>query len=83
MRCAPKGGAVAATVPRLPFVLLGREPSVVLETLKRGHLNVDGKDCPRTIVPRVYEAFRGHASVGLQINVGRGRRRVRDDPARG
>jgi alpha-mannosidase len=44
---------------------------VVLETLKRGDLDVDGKDGPRTIVLRLYEAFGGHASVGLQINVGR------------
>ena len=30
---------------------------------------MDGKDGPRTIVLRLYEAFGGHASVGLQINV--------------
>ena len=56
---------------------------MVLETLKRGGLDVNRKDGLRTIVLRLYEAFRGHASVGLQINVGRGRRCVRDDPARG
>ena len=71
VRCVPKGGAVVATVPRPPFVLFGRDPSVVLETLKRGDLDVDGKDGPRTIVLRLYEAFGGHTSVGLQINVGR------------
>jgi alpha-mannosidase len=71
VRCAPKAGAVVVTVPRPPFVSFGRDPSVVLETLKRGDLDVDGKDDPRTIVLRRYEAFGGHASVSLQINVGR------------
>ena len=42
---------------------------MVLETLKRGDLDVDGKD--RTIVLRIYEAFGGHTSVSLQINVGK------------
>ena len=71
MRSVPKGGAVVATVPRPPFVLFGRDPSVVLETIKRGDLDVDGKHGPRTIVLRLYEAFGGHASVGLQIDVGK------------
>jgi alpha-mannosidase len=57
------------TVPLPPFVLFGRDPSVVLETIKRGDLDVDGKDGPRTLVLRLYEAFGGHASVGLLINV--------------
>ena len=83
LRSVPKDGAVIATVLRPPFVLFGREPSVVLETLKRADLNADGNDGLRTIVLRLYEAFRGHASVGLQINVGRGRRCVEDDPSRG
>ena len=82
LRCVPKGGAVVATVPRPPFVLFGREPSLVLETLNCGDFDMDGKDGPRTIVLRLYEASRGHAFVGLQINVSRGRRCVRDDPAR-
>jgi alpha-mannosidase len=42
---------------------------VVLETLKRGDLDIDGKDGPRTIVLRLYEAFGGHASVYLHVNV--------------
>jgi alpha-mannosidase len=70
VRSVPKGGAVVATVPRPPFVLFGRDPSVFLETIKRGDLDVDGKNGPRTIVLRLYEAFGGHASVGLQIDVG-------------
>jgi len=71
VRCVPKGGAVVATVPDPPFLLFAREPSVVLETLKRGDLDADGKDGPRTIVLRLYEAFGGHASVGLLISVGK------------
>jgi alpha-mannosidase len=51
--------------------LSGRDPSVVLETIKRGDLDGDGKDGPRTIVLRLYEAFGGHASVDLQISVGK------------
>ena len=54
---------------------------MVLESIMRGDLDVDGKDGPRTIVLRPNEAFRGHNSVGLQINVSRGRRCVRDEPA--
>jgi alpha-mannosidase len=69
VRGVPNGGAVAVTVPLPPFVLFGRDPSVVLETIKRGDLDVDGKDGPRTLVLRLYEAFGGHASVGLLINV--------------
>ena len=63
------GSAVVATIPRLPFVLFGRDLSVVLETLKRGDLDKGGKDGPRTIVLRLYEIFGGHASVSLQINL--------------
>jgi hypothetical protein len=54
---------------------------MVLETIKLGVLDVDGTDEPCTIVLRLNEAFRGHTSVGLQINVSRGRRCVRDEPA--
>jgi alpha-mannosidase len=54
-------------VPLPPFVLFGEDSSVFLETIKRGDL--DGKDGPRTIVLRLYEAFGGHASVELLINV--------------
>ena len=61
------GGAVTATVPFPPFVLFGRDPSVILETIKR--VDADGKDGPRTLVLRLYEAFGGHALVGLLINV--------------
>ena len=43
-RCVLKGGAVVVTVPRPSFALFGRDPSVVLETLKRGDLDVGGKD---------------------------------------
>lgn len=69
MRCVPNGGAIAATVPHPPFVLFGRDPSVFLETIKRGDLDVDGKDGHRTIVLRLYEAYGGHTTVGIQINV--------------
>ena len=58
---------MTATVPFPPFVLFGRDPSVILETIKR--VDADGKDGPRTLVLRLYEAFGGHASVGLLINV--------------
>lgn len=40
-----------------------------LETIKRGDLDVDGKDGHRTIVLRLYEAYGGHASIGLRIDV--------------
>lgn len=60
---------MAATVPRPPFVVFGRDDSVVLETIKRGDLDSDGANGPRTIVLRLYEAYGGHATVGLQINV--------------
>ena len=67
MRCVPDGGAIAAAVPpRLPFVLFGTDHSVFLETFKRGDLDTDSK---RTIVLRLYEAYGGHASVLLQVNV--------------
>jgi alpha-mannosidase len=56
-------------VPRPQFVVFGRVPSVFLETIKRGNLDVEGKDGRRTIVLRLYEAYGGHASVRLQINV--------------
>ncbi|KAH9965647.1 glycosyl hydrolases family 38 N-terminal domain-containing protein [Russula compacta] len=69
VRYIADGGAVAATVRRPPFVLFGRDHSVVLETIKRGDLDRDGADGARTIVLRLYEAFGGHASVILQINV--------------
>jgi alpha-mannosidase len=69
VRFVPNGGAIAATVPRPPFVLFGRDPSVFLETIKRGDLDVDGKDGHRTIVLRLYEAYGGHATVNVQINV--------------
>lgn len=65
----PNSGTIAATVPRPPFVLFGRDPSVFLETIKRGDLDVDGKGGHRTIVLRLYEAYGGHATVGVQINV--------------
>ncbi|KAI9508062.1 glycosyl hydrolases family 38 N-terminal domain-containing protein [Russula earlei] len=69
VRCIPHVGAVAVTVPRPPFVLFGRDHSVFLETIKRGDLDEDRTDGSRTIVLRLYEAFGGHASVGLLINV--------------
>ena len=72
---------MVATVPRPPFVLFGREPGMVLETIKRGDLDVGGTDAPCTIVFRLNEAFRGHTSVGLQINVSRGCRCILDEPA--
>jgi alpha-mannosidase len=65
----PNGGAIAASVPRPPFVLFGRDPSVFLETIKRGDLDVDGKGGHRTIVLRLYEAYGGHTTVSIQINV--------------
>ena len=40
-----------------------------LETIKRGDLDVDGKEGHRTIVLRLYEAYGGHATVSVQINV--------------
>jgi len=69
VRCKPNGGAITATVPHPPFVLFGKDPSVFLETIKRGDLDKDGKVVHRTIVLRLYEAYGGHASVGLQINL--------------
>jgi alpha-mannosidase len=69
VRCVPNGGAIAATVPRPPFVLFSRDPSVFLETIKRGDLDADRKDGHRTIVLRLYEAYGGHTTVGIQINV--------------
>ncbi len=69
MRHIPGGGAVAAAVPhRIPFALFGRDHSVFLETFKRGDLDSDA-DGKRTIVLRLYEAYGGHASVDLQVNV--------------
>ena len=40
---------MVATMPRPPSLLIGRDDSVVKENLKRGDLDVDGKDAPRTI----------------------------------
>ncbi|KAI9447174.1 glycosyl hydrolases family 38 N-terminal domain-containing protein [Lactarius psammicola] len=69
VRHVPGGGAVAAAVPtRVPFALFGRDHSVFLETFKRGDLDSDA-DGKRTIVLRLYEAYGGHASVDLQVNV--------------
>ena len=67
VRCHPDGRAVSAVVAHAPFVLFGRDHSVVLETIKRGDL--DASNGPRTIVLRLYEAYGGHACVCLQINV--------------
>ena len=50
---------------------IGRGLSVFLETIKRGDLDVDGKNGPCTIMLRLYEAFGGYTSVGLQIDVGK------------
>ncbi|KAI0293181.1 glycosyl hydrolases family 38 N-terminal domain-containing protein [Multifurca ochricompacta] len=69
VRYIPHGGAVTAAVSRVPFLLFGRDSSVILETFKRGDLDSDTKDGPRTIVLRLYEAYGGHVSVHLQINV--------------
>ena len=69
VRCIPNGGAITATAPSPPFVVFGRDTSVFLETIKRGDLDVDGKEGHRTIVLRLYEAYGGHATVGLQIHV--------------
>ena len=69
MRCDPRGGPVAAAVPEhVPFAVFGRDHSVILETIKRGDLDSDA-DGKRTIVLRLYEAYGGHASVSLQVNV--------------
>ncbi|KAI9449033.1 glycosyl hydrolases family 38 N-terminal domain-containing protein [Lactarius psammicola] len=69
VRHVPGGGAVAAAIPtRVPFALFGRDYSVFLETFKRGDLDSDA-DGKRTIVLRLYEAYGGHASVDLQVNV--------------
>ncbi|KAH9958156.1 glycoside hydrolase family 38 protein [Russula dissimulans] len=69
LRCKPHGSEVSATVRRPPFVIFGRDPSVFLETIKRGDLDADRADGSRTIVLRLYEALGGHTSVSLQINV--------------
>ncbi|KAH8999594.1 glycoside hydrolase family 38 protein [Lactarius hatsudake] len=69
VRHVPHGGAVAAAVPpRVPFALFGNDHSVFLETFKRGDLDSDA-DGKRTIVLRLYEAYGGHATVNLQVNV--------------
>ncbi|KAF8259316.1 glycosyl hydrolases family 38 N-terminal domain-containing protein [Lactarius quietus] len=69
LRCAPDGGAIAAAAPaRVPFAIFGNDHSVFLETFKRGDLDSDA-DGKRTIVLRLYEAYGGHATVGLQVNV--------------
>lgn len=70
MRCVPGGGAIAAVVPaRVPFAIFGNDHSVFLETFKRGDLDSDAANGKRTIVLRLYEAYGGHASVALQVNV--------------
>jgi alpha-mannosidase len=67
VRCVPDGGASSSSVPRAPpFLVHGRNDNVFLERLKRGDLD-DVKGI-RTIVLRLYEAYGGHASIGLQIN---------------
>jgi hypothetical protein len=55
VQCAvvPNGGAMTATAPR----------PLSVEALKRGDLDADGKDRPRTIMLRFYGAFEGHTSV--------------------
>ncbi len=67
VRYYPDGGPVAPAPVDPPFVVFGRDHSVFLETIKRGDL--DTPNGPRTIVLRLYEAFGGHACVGLRINV--------------
>ncbi len=70
MRCVPGGDAVACTAPpRVPFAIFGSDHSVILETFKRGDLDSDAANGKRTIVLRLYEAYGGHASVFLQVNV--------------
>jgi alpha-mannosidase len=60
--------SLASTVPHMPpFIVYGRSCSVFLETLKRGDLD-DAKGI-RTVVLRLYEAYGGHASVCLQVNM--------------
>ena len=68
MRYVLKRGEMAATVPHAPFVLYDRD--------QRGHGDSQARrpqrgriDGPRRIMPRLYEAFGGHASIGLYINV--------------
>ncbi|KAH9970026.1 glycoside hydrolase family 38 protein [Lactifluus volemus] len=55
-------------VPHMPpFIVYGRSCSVFLETFKRGDLD-DAKGI-RTVVLRLYEAYGGHASICLQVNM--------------
>jgi alpha-mannosidase len=69
VRCVPDGSAIASAIPaRVPFAVFGNDHSVILETFKRGDLDSDA-DGKRTIVLRLYEAYGGHASVTLQVNV--------------
>ena len=69
VRCHPRGGPVAAAVPeRVPFAVFSRDHSVILETINRGDLDSDA-DGKRTIVLCLYEAYGGHASISLQVNV--------------
>jgi alpha-mannosidase len=68
VRCVPSGGASSSIVPRMPpFLVHARHNNVFLETFKRGDL--DDVKGVRTIVIRLYEAYGGHASIGLQINM--------------
>jgi alpha-mannosidase len=62
---------LTSTVPHVaPFMVFGRDGNVFLETVKRGDL--DNAKGIRTIVLRLYEAYGGHASVGIQINLPHG-----------
>jgi alpha-mannosidase len=62
------GSSLASIVPHMPpFIVYGRSCSVFLETLKRGDLD-DVKGI-RTVVLRLYEAYGGHASICLRVNM--------------
>jgi alpha-mannosidase len=66
--CVPSGDSLSSIVPRAPpFLVHARHNNVFLETFKRGDL--DDVKAVRTIVMRLYEAYGGHASIGLQINM--------------
>jgi alpha-mannosidase len=68
VRCISSGGALSSIVPRVPpFLVLARHNNVFLETIKRGDLDDAKGIC--TIVMRFYEAYGGHASIGLHINM--------------
>jgi alpha-mannosidase len=67
VRYLSNGSVLESTVPHVPpFIVFGRDCSVFLETFKRGDLD-DAKGI-RTVVLRLYEAYGGHASIGLQVN---------------